>query len=244
VSATMIGMTATRVAPSTTLSQPFWAIEDIKAVERAGAGSGHRSPTDKVAGHTYQMMYGMLLIPLIRKSARVKMLEIGLGCDVGGGPGKSAALWRNLLPKSAELWMADTNEVCVRKHQAKLKQLDIRELVGDQGDRGTLTRWLAETGGNFDVVVDDGGHTSKQMLRTFEAFWPSLASGGLYFIEDISTIRHGNFDDTHGEAVMADVLQSWIEQLIVWEKWEWGARAWSTTGRHQLDCLGGSSACL
>ena len=132
LSATMIGMTASRVTPSTTLSQPFWAIEDIQAVERAGAGSGHRSPSDKVAGHTYQMMYGMLLIPLIRKSARIKMLEIGLGCDVGGGPGKSAALWRNLLPKSAELWMADTNEVCVRKHQAKLKQLDIRALVGDQ----------------------------------------------------------------------------------------------------------------
>ena len=111
-----------------------------------------------------------------------------------------------------------------------------------RGDRVTLTRWLAETGGNFDVVVDDGGHTSKQMLRTFEAFWPSLASGGLYFIEDISTIRHGNFDDMHGEAVMADVLQSWIEQLIVWEKWEWGARAlgapqgvinWTASAAHQ-----------
>ncbi len=98
----MIGMTAS-VAPSTVLSvsQPFWAIEDILAVERAGAGSSR--PTDKVASHTYQMMYGMLLVPLIRKSARVKMLEIGLGCDVGGGPGKSAMLWRNLLPESAEL---------------------------------------------------------------------------------------------------------------------------------------------
>ena len=47
---------------------------------------------------------------------------------------------------------------------------------------------MAETGAKnapFDVIVDDGGHTNKQIRRTFEAFWPHVKRGGLYFIEDM-----------------------------------------------------------
>jgi hypothetical protein len=45
--------------------------------------------SDKVTAHSYQIMYDMLLLPKIRKHRKnhsgVKLLEIGLGCDMEYG---------------------------------------------------------------------------------------------------------------------------------------------------------------
>ena len=52
--------------------------------------------SDKFREHTYETMYGLFLAPL-QSQPRVKMLEVGLGCDMTYGPGASASLWRRLL---------------------------------------------------------------------------------------------------------------------------------------------------
>ena len=38
--------------------------------------------TDKVTTHTYQIMYGKFLLPYYHLNPSMKMLEIGLGCDM------------------------------------------------------------------------------------------------------------------------------------------------------------------
>ena len=71
--------------------------------------------------------------------------------------------------------------------------------------------------------IDDGSHKNSHILKSFDALWPSLAPGGLYFLEDIQLGRYGNsrtaqrhrFDDTEGEAVISDVIQSWVEQKLI-----------------------------
>jgi hypothetical protein len=37
-------------------------------------------------------------------------------------------------------------------------------LVGDQSDTETLHNWIRDSGGSFDVIIDDGGHTNMQMV--------------------------------------------------------------------------------
>jgi len=59
----------------------------------------------------------------------------------------------------------------------------VNVVSGDQGDPEVVRGWAAESGGRFDVFVDDGGHKSKQILTTFEVMWPHVNRGGLYFIE-------------------------------------------------------------
>ena len=84
------------------------------------------------------------------------MLEIGLGCDMDYGPGASTALWKKLFP-NADLWEAEFNAEFVKKHRDdKLKGFNV--LTGDQGDEAVLDTWVQDSGGNFDVVIDDGGH--------------------------------------------------------------------------------------
>jgi len=147
--------------------------------------------TDKVIFHEYQIMYGRFLLPYYYQNPNMKMLEIGLGCGMGYGPGMSVALHQKIFP-NAELWEAEYDEKCVNLHRnGKLKNINV--LTGDQGNETVLDRWIKESGGNFDVIIDDGGHKNCQIWNSLKTLWPTLKSGGLYFIEDLHV---GKYDWT------------------------------------------------
>lgn len=152
----------------------------------------HKPTTDKVTSHTYEIMYGENLLPYNYQHPNMKMLEIGLGCDMNYGPGASVRLWKELFPE-AELWEAEYNGRCVEKSSAKGQLDGIKTLVGDQGNPEVLDRWIKESGGNFDVIIDDGGHTQCQIWTSFEKLWPTVKPGGLYFIEDLHVARRKEY---------------------------------------------------
>ena len=57
--------------------------------------------------------------------------------------------------------------------------------LGDQCDPEFLRHFVADTGGGFDVVIDDGLHTGRAILESFVALFPALAPRGIYAVEDI-----------------------------------------------------------
>jgi len=170
--------------------------------------------TDKVTTHSYQLMYGMHLMPLVQAKEKTKLMEIGLGCDMAYGPGASVALWKTLFPH-VDLWEAEFDAACVNRLQAEGRLDGINVVTGDQGNRTTLQRWVQETGGHFDVVIDDGGHQNKQIRASFEELWPHVEPGGLYFLEDLQVGRWTPYDT--GGVVMSDMVQAWVEQLLTQE---------------------------
>lgn len=174
-------------------------------------------PSDKVTVHTYQNMYGTFLLPYYYHHPDMKMLEIGLGCDMTYGPGASVAAWKALVPE-AELWMAEFDGKCVEKHKANLTKQGVHDvLVGDQGDPQVLQQWIKQsnaTNSKFDIVIDDGGHKNCQIQATFSALWPLVKPGGLYFIEDLHVGRRPMYQ-CGNETVMSDVIQKWIEGFLI-----------------------------
>jgi hypothetical protein len=81
------------------------------------------------------------------------------------------------------------NQVCSVKPCVVLV-CRITPLVGDQGDIPTLHKWVQQTGGGFDFIIDDGGHTNPQQLSSFMVlFQHALKPGGLYVIEDLCESR-------------------------------------------------------
>ena len=40
---------------------------------------------------------------------------------------------------------------------------------------------------HFEIILDDGGHSYKQQIVSFETYFPRLTPGGMYFIEDLHT---------------------------------------------------------
>merc|ERR1712196_538605 len=145
-------------------------------------------------------------MPLQQQQPRPKVLEIGLGCTMGYGPGQSARTWRKVLP-DAELWEAEYDADCVAQHRGVLESLGIRALTGDQGNRTTLKRWVAESGGSFDAIIDDGSHRNGDILASFDVLWHALNPGGVYFLEDLNVGRKKRWDNTAGERVVSDVIQ-------------------------------------
>ena len=140
--------------------------------------------TDKVTTHKYNIMYGRFLLPYYHQNPNMKMLEIGLGCDMDYGPGASVSLFKALFPM-AELWEADTDGKCVEKSKQNGMLDGINTLVGDQVNEAVLDEWITTSKGNFDVIIDDGGHQQCQIWTSFSKLWPTLKPGGLYFIEDL-----------------------------------------------------------
>lgn len=173
--------------------------------------------TDKVTTHSYQIMYGRFLLPYYQQNPTMKMLEIGLGCDMGYGPGASVALYKKLFPR-AELWEAEYDADCVEKHRnGALKGINL--LTGDQGNDVVLDGWIADSGGNFDVVIDDGGHQNCQIWHSFLKLWPTVKPGGLYFIEDMlvatmAKYRGANTEICDKQLIVPNKLKEFVDDLM------------------------------
>lgn len=172
---------------------------------------GKEFNTDKVTTHRYALIYDDVL-PKYRGSERVKLLEIGLGCDMPYGAGHSIPVWRNYFKHvdTLDVWVAEYNGECANKW-ADEHPGDAHILVGDQSNKATLAKWVNDSGGGFDIIVDDGGHTDTQQTNSFRILWDALAPGGTYFLEDLVCnfiTGFGDSRDPNGKPV------NWIKQYI------------------------------
>ena len=198
--------------------------------------------TDKVTTHKYYPMYGQFLLPYYKRIPTMKMLEIGLGCDMNYEPGASVALWKKLFPK-ANLWEAEYNKTCVEISTKQGKLDGFNTLVGDQGDNATLDKWISKSGGNFDIIIDDGGHHNCQIITSFIKLWPTIKPGGLYFIEDLQVgkwrgFRHAGTASCNAKKfTFSDKLQDWLEDLIY--QGGYGSKKWDV---HFMYCQ--AEACV
>ena len=165
--------------------------------------------TDKVNPHHYHWAYDKYLTPI--RHSRVKFLEIGLGCDMAYGAGRSAQVWKTFFSSpQTEIWQADVDSGCVQKWS---NMLGDRVLVGDQGNLTTLKKWVSDTGGNFDIVIDDGGHSFVQQLNSFlYLFQNAVRPGGMYFIEDLVSSR------PELRSYFADGPKSTVTKILKWQE--------------------------
>lgn len=46
---------------------------------------------------------------------------------------------------------------------------------------------IAQTGGQFDIIMDDASHYMEQQQLLFRSFFPHLKPGGIYALEDLHT---------------------------------------------------------
>ncbi|OAA65523.1 hypothetical protein SPI_02310 [Niveomyces insectorum RCEF 264] len=138
--------------------------------------------TDKVTDHQYWFMYEKYLEPL--RDQKIKMLEIGLGCNMNYGPGKSYYTWLEFFPH-VDLYYIEYDAACAQKWKDKTAGATI--FTGDQADRTFLRKFVEESGGDFDVIIDDGGHSMTQQQNSLEELWGIVKPGALYFIEDLQT---------------------------------------------------------
>lgn len=101
----------------------------------------------------------------------VKVMEIGIA------QGGSLDMWQYYFGKYAEIIGMDCNKWCA-------EVTDKKSYIGSQADRKFL-KTVVEKEQSFDVIIDDGGHKSEQMVTSFQELYPALNEGGVYIIEDV-----------------------------------------------------------
>lgn len=123
-----------------------------------------------------------------------RVLEIGVQ---GGG---SLKIWRDMFP-DAEIVGVDIDEKC-KEHEGER----IKVIIGDQHDVKFL-----ESLGDFDIIIDDGGHTMTQQQVSMKWLLPQLREGGVYVIEDLHTSYWEQFKDIEHSTI--EEIKSLIDDL-------------------------------
>lgn len=129
--------------------------------------------SDKGTMHSYIEYYERHFEP--RRHEPVQLLEIGV---MTGG--------------SLLLWQQYFDDVL-------LAGIDLRQGFNQplpfQDDILCMWRWGVDSTdpaqvpelGVYDFVIDDGAHDAQSQIDTFKNYWPHVAQGGTYFIEDIES---------------------------------------------------------
>lgn len=128
--------------------------------------------------HTgYHRFYERIFEPLRHK--RIKFLEIGL--DNGNG----SLLWEEYFT-NAEFHGIEYSNDRVEDATKKVHKFKIHR--GSQENVDFLRSFKHKSGGNFDIIIDDGGHHFEHQVNSYKyLFLDSLKPGGIYIIEDIET---------------------------------------------------------
>mgnify|MGYP003384940959 FL=1 len=145
----------------------------------------HPHFTDKVKGHSYQLIYGSYLLPYVDRchaeKKPLKLMEVGMGCNPKTAMKKKGVdIWAHILDQPEDsIWIAEFNVQCLKKmRRGNMVPEGVHVLVGDQSNVTTLDSWVAESQGEYDIFIDDGGHSNNQIMTTFDRMWKEVKPGG------------------------------------------------------------------
>lgn len=122
--------------------------------------------------HNYTRVYSQYFAPL--KNEPIKFLEIGVY------KGASVNLWEHYFT-NADLHFMDIDF----SRQEYISQ-NVSYHNVNQEDAAALDAFR-KVEGEFDIILDDGGHTMKQQITSLIYLITAVKSGGMYIIEDLHT---------------------------------------------------------
>lgn len=141
---------------------------------------------------------------MLTRTSIKAMLEIGV--QSGG----SLRMWRAWLEPGTVIVGVDNAPTAADRAPG------FPVLIGDQSDPRFLATVAAR--GPYDLIVDDGGHRSRQRAASFTHLWPSVTPGGWYVVEDTHTCYWPEFDDgdtwtfTERAKLLIDDINKWAIQ--------------------------------
>lgn len=132
--------------------------------------------------------------------------------EFGVAHGGSLQMWKHYFGAQAQIHGVDFNPRC-----ATLGEERITILMGDQEDRDSLRNINARLP-QYDIIIDDGGHTMMQQVITFEEMYGRLKDGGIYLCEDMHTSYWpGHFGGGYGNKdTFIEYSKRLIDQLNAW----------------------------
>ncbi len=98
----------------------------------------------------------------------------------------------------------------------KFEEKNTTVYIGSQEDKTFLSELKSKVPA-VDILIDDGGHTMKQQITTFEVLFDHVKDGGLYICEDTHT---SYWEDYYGgykkKSTFIEYAKNFIDDLHGW----------------------------
>ena len=101
--------------------------------------------------------------------------------EIGVSQGGSLQMWKDYFGNKAIIYGIDIDPRC-----KAFEEENIQIFIGSQSDRVFL-RDVKKIIPKVDILIDDGGHTMKQQITTFEEMFDHIKEDGVYVCEDLLT---------------------------------------------------------
>lgn len=176
--------------------QPKFYIPTIKNIKNNP--SSVEFTTDKI-NHGYMEVYE----PLFSNMKEVKkVLEIGIY------QGESLKLLSHFF-KDSMIYGIDISDC------SNLNSDKIQTFVYNQENINDLNDFVKNVGGEFDLIIDDGGHTMKQQQISFGVLFKRLKNGGVYIIEDLHTSVREGYREENDIITTLDMLEQFKQDGLL-----------------------------
>jgi len=131
--------------------------------------------------------------------------------EIGVFKGGSLQMWKHYFGPQARIYGIDIDPTCRAFAEDR-----VEILIGSQEDRGFL-RSVVKSIPKIDILIDDGGHTMKQQITTFEELFPHVDANGVYLCEDLHTSYWGYFGGGYRRrGTFIEYSKRLIDQLNAW----------------------------
>lgn len=138
-----------------------------------GATSGRGCKAKNYTQHYEQFFQNI-------KDRIIKLLEIGVA------EGRSLRMWQSYFSNGL-IYGIDIKKECKKYEKGVIKIF-----IGSQNNINFLKE-VGDSGGLFDIIVDDGSHKYNDIRTSFLTLFPYLKADGYYCIEDLHALSSGEF---------------------------------------------------
>ncbi len=114
----------------------------------------------------------------------IRLLEIGVQ---NGG---SLEIWDQYFSNVVCLLGCDINPDCSK---LQYDSDHIRVIVGD-ANADVIYQQILQHSAQFDIVIDDGSHTSGDIVNSFALYFPHVTDGGVFIAEDLHCSYWNTFE--------------------------------------------------
>ncbi|MGK3114160.1 class I SAM-dependent methyltransferase [Candidatus Pantoea formicae] len=110
--------------------------------------------------------------------------------EIGVQNGGSLEIWSKYFPEAKNLIGCDINPACAGLEYADSK---IKVIIGDSSSQNVKNE-IASITPDIDLIIDDGSHTSSDIIKSFLLYFPLVSDGGIYIIEDLHASYWKSFE--------------------------------------------------
>ncbi len=131
--------------------------------------------------------------------------------EIGIFNGASHKMWKCYFD-SVEVYGIDIRQ------KPWVEKLGIHTFIANQAKREDLDKFIEFSGGEFDIIIDDGGHWMNHQQVSLGYFFEHLKPGGLFVIEDVHTSIPKFHDGFGVKPSLENTTLTMINEYIMTEK--------------------------